>query len=226
MVQRFETLWGGKKLIIETGKLAPQTNASCTVQYGETVVLSTVVMSSQARAAIDYFPLMVDFEEKLYAAGKIKGSRFIKREGRASDEAVLSGRLVDRSIRPLFNEKIRNDVQVINTVLSFDTENDPDVLSLIGASCALAISDIPWDGPIAGIRVGRAPAGEGEWVVNPSYEIRDQSDLDLIIAGTTEKVIMIEVGAEDIPGDVMLEAMKYGQKHLKTVINVILDSHK
>lgn len=223
MVQQFETLWGGKKLIVETGKLAPQTNGACVARYGDTVVLSTVVMSENIREGIDYFPLLVDFEEKLYAAGKIKGSRFLKREGRASDEAVLSGRLVDRSIRPLFNEKIRNDVQVINSVLSFDGENDPDVVSLIAASCALAISDIPWEGPIAGIRISRLSLGTAEdnWIINPSYEEREKSDLDLVIAGNDKKIIMIEAAAKMVPEKDFLKAVAFGQKHFKEALDLI-----
>src|SRR3989338_521768 len=145
-VKKWSMEWGGRTLSIEVGKLALQTHASCTVRYGDTVLLATATMSKNTRDGIDYFPLMVNFEEKLYAAGKIKGSRFIKREGRPSDDAILSGRLVDRAIRPLFDAGIRNDVQIILTALSVDGENDPQVPALIAASIALAISDIPWAG--------------------------------------------------------------------------------
>ena len=141
----FSTMLGDKELIIKTGKFAQAANGTCMVQCGETVVLATAVMSEQPRPGIPFFPLMVDFEEKLYAAGRIKGSRFIKREGRPTDEAVLVARFIDRALRPLFDNRMRNDVQVIITVLAFDGENDPDLLGLIGASCALHMSDIPWN---------------------------------------------------------------------------------
>ena len=160
----FETDFAGKKLIVETNELAQQANGSCTVRYGDTVVLATAVMGG-IREGADYFPLSVDYEERLYAAGKIKGSRWIKREGRPSDEAILTSRLVDRCIRPLFSKEIKNEVQVILTVLSFDQENDSDVVGLVAASAALAISDIPWAGPLAGLRVGRV---DGELVINPA----------------------------------------------------------
>lgn len=217
-VQRFETEFGGKKLIIETGKFAGQANGSCTVQYGDTVVLATAVISDSTREDVDFFPLIVDYEEKLYAAGKIKGSRFIKREGRASDEAILTGRLIDRSIRPLFNDKMRNEIQVVVTVLSVDQENDPDIPALIGASAVLTISDIPWDGPIAGIRIGQI---NGEWAINPSYEARNKSILDLVIAGTKEKAIMIEAGGEQVSEETVIEAIAFGKKQLEKITKFI-----
>ena len=155
---------GGRILEVETGLLAGQANGAVTVRYGDTVVLATAVMSKAASRISGYFPLMVDFEERYYAAGKIKGSRFIKREGRPSDDAILSGRAVDRTIRPLFNHRMRNDVQVIVTVLSYDGENDPDIISMIAASTALSISNIPWNGPIAAVRIGRV---NGELILNP-----------------------------------------------------------
>jgi polyribonucleotide nucleotidyltransferase len=217
-VQRFETEFGGKKLIIETGKFAGQANGSCTVQYGDTFVLATAVISDSTREDVDFFPLIVDYEEKLYAAGKIKGSRFIKREGRASDEAILTGRLVDRSIRPLFNDKMRNEIQVVVTVLSVDQENDPDIPALIGASTVLTISDIPWDGPIAGIRIGQI---NGEWAINPSYEARNKSILDLVIAGTKEKAIMIEAGGEQVSEETVIEAIAFGKKQLEKITKFI-----
>lgn len=218
MVQKFSTEWGGKTLTIEVGRFTNQTNGSCTVQYGDTVVLATAVMSQKPREGVDFFPLMVEFEEKLYAAGIIKGSRFIKREGKASDESVLSGRMIDRAIRPLFNETMRHEVQVVLAVLSFDGENDPDVLGLIAASGALAISNIPWKGPIGGIRVGQV---EGEWVINPSYEAREKGVLDVVVAGTPDKVIMLEAAANEIPEETILEAIAFGQKHLSKAIDLI-----
>lgn len=219
-VREFKTEVAGKELIVEIGKFAPQANAACTVRYGDTVVLATVVTASQPREGIDYFPLMVDFEERLYAAGKIKGSRFIKREGRASDEAVLTARLVDRSIRPLFKESIRRDVQVVLTVLSVDMVNDADIPALTAASVALAISPIPWGGPLAGVRVGRI---NGEWVLNGSYEAREKSDFDLVVAGTNEGVIMIEAGGNQVPEDTFIDAINFAHKHLKQQISFIND---
>jgi len=219
-VKEFKIEIAGKELIVEIGRFAPQANAACTVRYGDTVVLATVVTASQPREGIDYFPLMVDFEERLYAAGKIKGSRFIKREGRASDEAVLTARLIDRSIRPLFKESIRRDVQVVLTVLSVDMVNDADIPALMAASVALAISPIPWGGPIAGVRVGRI---NGEWVLNGSYEAREKSDFDLVVAGTAEGVIMIEASGNQVPEDVFIEAINFSYKHLKQQIGFIND---
>lgn len=208
--KRFTTEVAGKEMIFEFGKLAGQTNGACTVQYGDTVVLATAVLSNTIRDGIDYFPLMVDYEERLYAAGKIKGSRFIKREGRPSDEAVLTARMVDRSLRPLFDESIRNDIQVVVTVLSVDQENDPDMVSLYAASAALSVSDIPWRGPVAGFRVGQI---NGEFVLNPSYEAREKSDLDLVVIGTTEKVVMVEAGGQQVAEDVIYQAMEFSVTH-------------
>lgn len=221
--RRFETEWGGKPLIIETGRFAHAAGGSCTVQYGDTIVLATATMSEEPREGLSFFPLMVDFEEKLYAAGRIKGSRFIKKEGRPTDEAVLAGRYIDRALRPLFPEGIRNDVQVIVTVLSFDGENDPDVVGLIAASCALHISSIPWNGPIGNIRIGNIG---GEWVVNPTYEARSKSVLDLAFAGTAEKVIMVEAGASEAHDDLVLDAFAFGLKHMRKPIELIEEVRK
>jgi len=217
-IQKFEAEIAGKKLIFETGHFAKQANGACTVQYGDTVVLATAVMGDNLREGIDYFPLMVDYEERLYAAGKIKGSRFIKREGRPSDEAVLTSRLVDRSLRPLFDQEIRNDVQVVITVLSTDQENDADIIALLAASAALTISDIPWDGPVAGVRLGRI---NNEWVLNPTYSAREKSDLDLVVVNTDKKVVMLEAGGKQVPEDDVLAAIKFGQKHINKIVNFI-----
>lgn len=214
----FQTEWGGKTLTIEVGKYANQAGGSCVVQYGDTVVLAAATMSHETKESMGFFPLTVEFEEKLYAAGRIKGSRFIKKEGRPTDEAVLSARFIDRAIRPLFDDHIRNEVQVVVTTLAFDGENDPDVLGLIGASCALHISDIPWNGPIGCIRVGQV---DGEWVINPSYAARDKSLLDLAIAGTKEKIIMVEAGANEAPEETVLEGFWFGQKHIEAPIKLI-----
>ncbi|MAG11810.1 MAG: polyribonucleotide nucleotidyltransferase [Parcubacteria group bacterium] len=223
-IQTFETQWGGRTLSVEVGRMALQASASCTVRYGDTVVMATTVMGQSAREGIDWFPLMVDFDEKLYAAGIIKGSRFIKREGRPTDTAVLTSRMIDRTIRPLFDASGRKDVQVVVTPLSVDGENDPDILGIIGASIALSISDIPWEGPIGGIRVGRIASEEGdkkEWVINPTYEARLKSELDLIVCGTHEMVIMVEAEANEVNEADMVEAIEFGQKHLKEVVGLI-----
>jgi len=217
-VKQFKTEFANQKLIVEIGKLAKQAHGACTVTYGETVVLATVVTSGEAREGVDYFPLMVDYEEKMYAAGKIKGSRFIKREGRATDEAILTGRLIDRSIRPLFAESDRNDIQVVVTVLSYDGVNDPVFPSIIATSVALGISPIPWQGPLAGLQVGRI---EGQWVINPSVEAQTKSDIDLFVSGSKEEVIMIEAGASEVLEADMFEAIKFAGKHIAKLISFI-----
>ncbi|MFA5358628.1 MAG: polyribonucleotide nucleotidyltransferase [Patescibacteria group bacterium] len=217
-VKNFSTEFAGQKLTVEVGKLALHTNASCTVQYGDTVILATAVMSPEPREGIDYFPLMVDYEEKMYAAGKIKGSRFIKREGRPTDEAVLSGRMIDRGMRPLFPEQLRNEVQVILTALSVDGENDPDVVGMIAASIALHISNIPWNGPLAGIRVGQI---NGEWVLNPTYTAREKSVCDIAFSMTKEKVMMFEAAANEISESDFYNAVAFGMKHGKKLIEFI-----
>lgn len=219
-VQQFKTEVAGKELTVEVGKLAKQANGSCTVTYGETVVLATAVTSGQPREGVDYFPLMVDYEEKMYAAGKIKGSRFIKREGRATDDAILTARLIDRSIRPLFKESERNDVQVVVTVLSYDGINDPDFPSIVATAVALGISPIPWGGPLAGVQLGRV---NGEWVLNPSVEAKSKSDLDLFVSGSKDEVIMIEAGAKEATEADMYEAISFAGKHVKKVLEFIED---
>ncbi len=210
----YDIEWGGRKLTISFGKFALQANASCTVQYGDTVVLATAVINNTLREGLGYFPLSVDYEEKLYAAGKIKGSRFIKREGRPTDEAILTSRMIDRAVRPLFPSWLMNDVQVVLTVLSVDKENDSDIPALIAASCALTVSNIPWTGPIAGIRVGRI---DDEWVINPTFEAREKSKLDLIFANYQDKVIMVEAGAKEVPENIVYDAFVYGTKHMSPV---------
>ncbi|MDP3771096.1 MAG: polyribonucleotide nucleotidyltransferase [bacterium] len=222
--RHFEIEWGGRTLSIDIAKYAGQANGSCVLQYGDTVVLVTAVLSASAREGISYFPLMVDYEERLYAAGKIKGSRFIKREGRPTDEAILSGRLIDRAIRPFFPDGIRNDVQVVCTTMSWDQENDPDVLGLVGASIALSVSEIPWDGPIAGIRVGRIASTDGtrhEWVINPTYAAREKGELDLIVAGDGERIIMLEAGGTQVSEDAFVDAAAFGLKHLRPIVQLI-----
>lgn len=220
--QRFETQWGDKTLSIEVGKYADQANGACVVQYGDTVVMATAVLSEWERG-LSYFPLMTDYEERFYAAGRIKGSRFMKREGRPTDTAVLTARYIDRAIRPLFDGRIRKDIQVITTCLAFDGENDPDIVGLIAASCALHISDIPWNGPIADIRVGQV---DGKFIVNPTYEQREQSIVDLSFAGTPESVIMVEAGCNEAPEDLVLSAFWFGQEHLAAPIALIEQAQK
>ncbi|MCW1891925.1 MAG: polyribonucleotide nucleotidyltransferase [Candidatus Uhrbacteria bacterium] len=207
----------GRTLTIGTGLLAQQANASCTVRYGDTVVLCAATMGGE-RAGIDFLPLQVEYEERMYAAGRIKGSRFIKREGRPTDEAVLSGRLIDRAVRPLFDESIRREIQVVATVLSHDQENDGDIPGLIGASCALMMSDIPWNGPIAAIRIGQK---DGKLIVMPTYAEIEEGTLDLVVAGTRDKTLMVEAGATEVPESVMLEAMKLAHANLDPVIELI-----
>ncbi len=215
--KEYSVPFAGRILSISLGQLAQQANGSCVVRFGDTVALCTATLG-EVREGADFFPLSVDFEERMYAAGRIKGSRFIKREGRPTDEAILSGRLIDRAIRPLFPDALRNEVAVVSTVFSHDQENDADVPSLIGASCALAISDIPWNGPIAAIRVGRK---DGKLIAMPTYIETDMGDFDIVIAGTSEKTIMVEAGAKCIPEADMLAAMKFGLEHLGPVIDLI-----
>ena len=214
---------GGRILEIETGLLAGQANGAVTVRYGETVVLATATMSREASSVSGYFPLMVDYEERYYAAGKIKGSRFIKREGRPSDDAILSGRAVDRTIRPLFAQRMRNDVQVVLTVLSYDGENDPDILSIIAASAALSLSDIPWNGPVAAVRVGKI---NGEFILNPANEELTQGEIDLVLSGTKEKINMIEAGAREIPEEEIVEAFNFGQQAISKISEFIEEIQK
>lgn len=216
-IKKFTKEWGGRTLSVEVGRFAGHANGSCLVQYGETVVLATACMSTQTKE-MDFFPLSVEYEERLYAAGRIKGSRFIKKEGRPTDEAVLSGRFIDRAIRPLFDATMRNEIQVVVTVFAFDGENDPDQLGLIAASCALSISDIPWNGPIAVNRVGQV---EGQLVLNPTYAQRNESILDLAVAGTTERVLMVEAGANEASEELTLEAFAFSQKNMFAPIELI-----
>jgi polyribonucleotide nucleotidyltransferase len=217
-IKKWAMEWGGRTLSVETGKLSLQANASCLVSYGETVILATATMSKNTRDGIDFFPLMVNFEEKLYAAGKIKGSRFIKREGRPSDEAVLSGRLVDRAIRPLFDQNMRNDVQVILTALSFDGEVDSQIPAMIAASMVLSLSSIPWNGPIGGVRIGKV---DGQLKINPTIAERQTSSMDIVVAGTPDSVIMVEAGCKDVPEQEVIQAMKFGAVEMGALIDFI-----
>ena len=211
---------GGKSWKLSAGKFAPQSSGSVVIRVGDTMVMATVVMGNKPREGIDYLPLLVDYEEKLYAAGKIKGSRWVKREGRPSDEAILSGRVIDRSLRPMFDGRIRLDIQVVVTVLSVDGENDPDVLGLSAASAAVAVSDIPWDGPIAGVRVGRV---EGKFVLNPSFLSVESgvSDLDLIVSGTGEHIIMVEAGAKEVSEEDVIAGCALAQTEIAKILEAV-----
>ncbi len=203
----------GRPLTFEMGELAKQANASVLVRYGDTVVLTAAVASKEPKD-IDFFPLTIGYEERLYAVGKVPGG-FIKREGRPSEHAILAGRLIDRPIRPLFPDGFRNDVQVINYVMSVDHDNSPEIAAMIGSSLALSISDIPFEGPIAGVVVGRI---NGEFVLNPTVEQLEQSDIDLTVAGTKDAVNMVEAGAKEVPEEVMLEAIMFGHDAIKEII--------
>ena len=209
----------GRTLRLETGRMAAQANAAVLAQYGETVVLAAVT-EDEPREGVDYFPLRVDYVERLYAGGVIKGSRFVKREGRPTDESVLSGRVIDRSIRPLFPKDYFRDVQVIVTALSVDQENDADLLAAVAASAALAISDIPWNGPLGTVRVGYR-AAEDTLVLNPTSDELAESDLDLVVSGTKDKVVMLEAGGKEVAEEKMIEAIAFGQENLQQVIGVI-----
>ena len=218
----FETTYAGRPVKVETGKTCGLANGSCWVRYGETVVMANVTASAKPREGVDFFPLSVDFEEKMYSVGKIPGS-FTKREGKASDKAILASRCVDRPIRPLFPKDMRNDVTVVITVLSVDPDNSPEIAGMIAASIAISISDIPWNGPVASINVGYV---DGQLVLNPTLEQRAHNDLNLTVAGSAEKVVMIEAGANEIPDDLMLEAIKFGHAEIKNMVAFISDIQK
>ena len=213
-MQCFEIELGGRKLTIEQGKMAKQANGAVLVRYGDTVVLVTATASSAPREGVDFFPLTVDYEEKMYAAGKIPGG-FIKREGRPSSDAVLCARLIDRPIRPLFPEGFRNDVQIVATVLCVEQDNPPEIAAMIGASCALTVSDIPFMGPIAGVRVGYV---DGAFVINPTEEQRAVSELNLTVAGSHDAVMMVEAGANELSEEVILDAILFGHAEIRRLV--------
>lgn len=219
----FSREWLGRTLTIKTGKMAWQADASVTVQYGDTVILAAVVEDKENAEDKGFFPLMVELEERLYAAGVIKGSQWIKREGRPADETVLSRRMIDRAIRPLFDQTSTRAVQVSAMVMSVDQANDHDIVALVAASAVLALSPINWNGPIAGVRVGRV---DGKLVFNPTYDEREASDLDLIVAGTATKTVMIEAGANEVSEADMIAAINEGQKQLAPAIELIQELQK
>lgn len=215
--QQFSTEVGGKTLVLEFSPLADQTNGAVLVKYGETAVLVSIVMSEE-ESSVDYMPLKVDYEERFYAAGKIIGSRFIRREGRPSEEAILSGRLVDRVIRPLFDSRIRREIQVVVTVLSYDEENDPDFLGLIGSSIALGISDVPWNGPAAGVRVAKI---KDDFKINPDNSLMQQEGLafETFVAGVENKINMIELGGNEALEEEIIKAFEIAQKEINKLVN-------
>ncbi len=220
-MQKFKLDWGNEELIVEMRNLAERANGNVLVRYGETLVLATCVMSEDEREGIDFFPLSVSYEEKFYAAGKIGGSRYVRREARPSDEATITARLIDRSIRPRFAADIKKDVQVIVTVLSWDAKNDPDVVGLIASSLALSISDIPWNGPLAVLRIGRK---NNQFILNPDYETREEADFDLVLSGAEDKngeilINMVEGHFKEVKEDLILEALEFADKHFKNLIN-------
>jgi len=219
MKNKFKLELAGRELSVEVRNLAEQANGSLLVSYGDTLILATCVMAGQRRE-VDFFPLTVDYEERFYAAGKILGSRYLRRESRPQDEAILTSRLIDRTIRPLFPEHFSKEVQVVATCLSWDRENDPDIVGLLGASLALAISDIPWSGPIAALRIGRI---DNEFVLNPTYEKREKSDLDLVLTGIYQNddilINMIEAEAQELSEELILTAFQFAKPYLKKIID-------
>ena len=219
MFKKYETQLAGRTLSIETGKIAELANGNVVVRYGETVVMVNVTAAKEPKEGIDFFPLSVDYEEKLYAVGKIPGG-FTKREGKPADKAILTSRAIDRPLRPLFPKDFRNDTCVVATVLSVDPDNSPEVCAMIGASAALSISDIPFGGPTAAVAVGYV---DNQIVINPTLEQREKSRLTLTVAGTLEKITMIEAGADEIPNDTMLEAIKIAHEEIKKICNFISD---
>ena len=222
MFKTYETELAGRKLVIETGKMAGLANGSVLVRYGDTCVLVNVTASKEPREGIDFFPLSVDFEEKLYSVGKIPGG-FLKREGKPSDKAILTSRAIDRPLRPLFPKDFRNDVVIVGTVLCVEQDNSPEVAAMIGSATALAISDIPFNGPTAAVNVGLV---DGKIIINPTVEEREKSDLTLTVAATEKKITMIEAGANEVPNDVMLKAIKEAHKEIKKLCKFITKIQK
>ncbi|HBT49371.1 MAG: Polyribonucleotide nucleotidyltransferase [Caldanaerobacter subterraneus] len=213
----FEMELAGRKLVVQTGKVAQQANGAAWVKYGDTVVLVTACASKEPREGIDFFPLTVEYEERLYSIGKIPGG-FIKREGKPSEKAILSARLIDRPIRPLFPEGYRNDVQVIATVLSVDPDAQPEIVAMIGSSVALSISDIPFNGPTGSVAVGLV---DGKFVINPTYEQREKSLMHLVVSGTKDAIVMVEAGAKEVPEETILDAIVYAHQYIKQIVEFI-----
>src|SRR5215470_7938330 len=221
MMHRVEKMFAGRKLVIETGRMAKQAAGSALVQFGDTMVLAAVTVSD-TKSPLDFFPLLVEYREKTYAAGKIPGG-YIKREGRPSDGEILSARIVDRSIRPLFPEGFKNEVQVFIYVISADQENAPDVLALLAASSALAVSKIPFTTPVAAVRVGRV---QDKWVLNPTFQQLGYSDMEIVVAGGTDFINMVEGGALEVSEEDILEAFSVAQKGIAELIGAQEDLAK
>src|ERR687885_984637 len=217
-IHTVELDWGGRKLVLETGKIARQADGAVVATYGESKVLATVVAAKEPREGVDFLPLTVDYQEKFYAAGRIPGGYF-KREGRPTEKETLVSRLIDRPIRPLFVEGWRNDTQVIVTVLSHDLENDPDVVAMVASSAALTLSGVPFMGPIGAARVSFI---NNEYVLNPQLDEMVESQLDLVVAGTGDAVLMVESEAKELPEEVMLGAVMFGHRHFQPVIDAII----
>jgi len=213
----FEIQLGGRTLTVETGKLAQMANGACTLRYGDTVLLVTATNSAKPKEGIDFFPLSVDFEEKLYSAGKIPGS-FIRREGKPSEKAILTSRLIDRPIRPLFPKGYRNDVQVVATVLSVDIDHNPDTIAMIGSSIALSISSIPFNGPTGSVSVGLV---DGQFIINPTFEQREKSDMYLVVSGTKDAIMMVEAGSNEVSEEVMLNAILFAHEEIKKICDFV-----
>ena len=214
MKKTFELDFRGRKIIVENGELAKQAHGSVLIRYGDTVILSTVVMSKSVNLLADFFPLTVLYNEKLYSVGKIPGG-FIKREGRPTENATLAARMIDRPMRPLFPEDFKNEVQIVNTVLSVDQDNSPEITALFGSSLATCISQVPFNGPVAGVKVGRV---DGKFVINPTVEESEKSDIDLTVSGTKEAINMVEAGAHEVSEDDMLEALMFGHEAIKELV--------
>src|SRR5690625_3172029 len=209
----FSTTINGKNLTVEIGEYAKQANGACMIHYGDTAILSAVTASKEPKD-LPFFPLTVNYEERLYAVGKIPGG-FIKREGRPSEKAILASRLIDRPIRPLFPDGFRNEVQVISTVMSVDQDCSSEIAAMIGSSIALSISDIPFNGPIAGVNIGRI---DGEFIINPSVDEQEKSDLELTVAGTKDAINMVEAGADEISEDVILDAIMFAHEEINRLV--------
>lgn len=217
MTKVYETMVAGRKLSLEFGKMAGLANGSVLVRYGDTAVLTAATASDQPREGVDFFPLSIDYEEKMYAVGKIPGS-FTRREGKPSEHAILTSRVIDRPMRPLFPKDLRNDVSIVSTVLSVEQDNSPEFCAMIGSSIAIGVSDIPFNGPIASVYVGLV---DGEFVINPTEQQREVSDLNLIVSGSPKKVVMIEAGANEVKEDVMFDAIMYGHEEIKKLCSFL-----
>ena len=207
----FNYTYAGRPLVVETGKMAGLANGACMVRYGDTCILATATASASPREGIDFLPLSVDYNEKMYAVGKIPGG-YLKREGKPSEKAILTSRVIDRPVRPLFPKDLRNDVALSLDVMSVDPDCSPEITAMLGASIALSISDIPWNGPIGGAYIGMV---DGNFVVNPTAEERAKSTLELTVAASMNKVVMIEAGAKEVPDDAMFDAIMLAHKEIK-----------